>query len=179
MFQSPERSSTGQSNPRPNNELGSTTSEATIACRRTCTIKTVPPFLRAPCRNICEDSPPALEACTRGAAGGDPVASGSPAQWFLSRLQICGQRQQILLLAVQDEGSKMTTLAQGTLQRSGSTGVVQQGVRQAQDSTLLVHAEASLPVDFLLVKKVTLYRNPFGSFFGLIQSRLFFILLLG
>jgi hypothetical protein len=38
----------------------------------------------------------------------------------------------IILLAVQDEGSKMTTLAQGTLRRNGSTGVVQQGVRQAQ-----------------------------------------------
>jgi hypothetical protein len=55
----------------------------------------------------------------------------------------------------------MTTLAQGTLRRNGSTGVVQQGVRQAQDLHTLDTAEATrsyegqLPVDFLLVKKVT------------------------
>ena len=156
MFQSPERSSTGQSNPRPNNELGSITSEARIACRRTCTIKTVPPFLRAPCRNICEDSPPALEACAHGAAGGDPVMGARQLSGSLADLwpETANPLARSAGRGLENDHSR----TRNALAQWCSTGVVQ---ARCAPSTRPPHSQVltQLPVDFLLVKKVTLDTN--------------------
>ena len=114
------------------------------------------PFSRAPCCNICEDSPPALEACARGAAGGDPVIGARQLSGSLADLwpETANHLARSAGRGLENDHFR-TRNALTQWQHGSRPGKV---CAKHKTNTLLL-SEGQLPVDFLLVKKVTLDRD--------------------